>query len=86
MKMKTYYYTVTNSSTNRGHNVTINAFELKNGLIVNLGDEKSFNTAAWGGDRWGAIKVINCVKNHKTIGGYEFASKNIQLKPIHIYI
>jgi len=76
--MKTYVYTVSNFSTERGFNQTVAVYRMKNNEPEWLGSNARINTAASRGERGEAVCLIGEICGHKN-NHYKFDSDSIRL-------
>ena len=84
--MKTFVYTVRDSSRMRGYNRTIRVFRVKHNKPEFIGREEAISTASYKGDYAIACQIVSDNLGHKmsdghgSIGrGYSLVSKNIRL-------
>lgn len=82
--MKTYIYTVKNSSPKRGYNREISVYRIKNNQPLHIGTNDEILTSSYKGDYATACDIIADIDNvKKSKDGYSLESKNI--KVIELY-
>ena len=82
--MKTYIYTVKNSSSKRGYNREISVYRIKNNQPIHIGTNDEISTASYKGDYATACDLI--VKHDKakpSKDGYSLESKNIKVLELY---
>ena len=80
--MKTYFFTVKNSSDKRGCNRTITVYRNINNQPIYIGCDEEINTAGYKGDYGIAAKIIHEETGAKWLKGregYELASKHVKI-------
>lgn len=78
--MKTYMYTVKNSSLKRGYNREISVYRIKNNQPIYIGTNDEINTASYKGDYAIACELISKYdKTKMSKDGYSLESKDIKI-------
>ena len=77
--MQTFIFKVTQSSSQRGYNRTIEVYRVKNNYPHFVGYNDKIDTASYRGDKAVANHIIADNLGYKMKGGYNLARQDVQL-------
>lgn len=76
--MKTYIYTLEDSSPKRGFNKTVTVWRVKNNMPIWLGKNDAIHSKAWYGAKTEALLLIAKIEGYK-VENYRLVNKDIQV-------
>lgn len=77
--MKTYFYTVKNSSTRRGYNQTVTVYRVVKNIPVMIGYNDQIDTASTYGEYGEAVRILDFHGIEKAKDSYSLKSDKVRL-------